>query len=82
MAPIVNSYRGFRVWPDNDLRQVVKSRIMEAVRKPIRKAREKFVENNEHQGTGVKSRILDLFISWTTGPKPISMSFKSLPPIA
>lgn len=45
----------------NDLRQIVKSRIMEAVRKPIRKACEKFVEDNEHRGPGVKSRILDLF---------------------
>jgi hypothetical protein len=44
-----------------ELRQIVKSRIMEVVRKPIRKACEKFVEDKEDRGSGVKLRILDLF---------------------
>ena len=44
-----------------ELRQIVKSRIMEVVRKPIRKACEKFVEDKADRGTGVKMRILDLF---------------------
>ena len=44
-----------------DLRQTVKLKISDAVRKPIRRACEKFVENGDHVGQGVKSRILELF---------------------
>ena len=44
-----------------DLRQTVKLKISEAVRKPIRRACENFVENGDHIGQGVKSRILELF---------------------
>jgi GTP-binding protein EngB required for normal cell division len=44
-----------------ELRQTVKSRILSAVRKPIKNACEKFVERNEHVGQGVKGRIIVLF---------------------
>jgi GTP-binding protein EngB required for normal cell division/gas vesicle protein len=44
-----------------ELRQTVKSRILSAVRKPIKNACETFVERNDHIGRGVKDRILDLF---------------------
>lgn len=44
-----------------ELRQTVKSRILSAVRKPIKNSCEKFVEKNEHIGQGVKGRIIDLF---------------------
>jgi hypothetical protein len=44
-----------------DLREVVKSRVSVAVRKPIKAACERFVKNGDHQGPGVKNRILELF---------------------
>lgn len=44
-----------------ELRELVKTKIVETIRKPIRSACEKFVESGNHIGPGVKSRILDLF---------------------
>jgi GTP-binding protein EngB required for normal cell division len=44
-----------------DLREVVKSRVSTVVRKPIKSACEKFVKNGDHQGPGVKNRIIELF---------------------
>jgi hypothetical protein len=44
-----------------ELRQVVKSRVMDVIRKPIKKACDKFVEAEEHRGVGAKTRILIMF---------------------
>jgi GTP-binding protein EngB required for normal cell division len=44
-----------------DLRQTVKTRVMDVVRAPIKKECEKFVAAGNDHGPGVKARILDLF---------------------
>lgn len=44
-----------------DLRQVVKTRILNVVRPPIKRQCEKFVESGDDIGPGVKQRILTLF---------------------
>jgi hypothetical protein len=44
-----------------ELRSVVKTEVVEAIEKPIRAVCKKFVDDNQHVGPGVKSRILDLF---------------------
>ncbi|MGM4892055.1 dynamin family protein [Tardiphaga sp. 839_C3_N1_4] len=44
-----------------DLRQLVKTRIMDVVRPPIKRECEKFVANGDDIGRGVKDRILNLF---------------------
>jgi len=45
----------------DDLRDVVKNRIVESIQKPIRNACEAFVEQGKHMGPGVKQRILEMF---------------------
>ncbi|MBK8803321.1 MAG: hypothetical protein IPN71_14930 [Fibrobacteres bacterium] len=45
----------------DDLRSLVKAKLLEEIRTPIRSACEKFVEEGDHQGPGVKARILFLF---------------------
>jgi len=45
----------------NELREQVKNTLIRKVEGPIRRKCEKFVNDNHHQGTGVKRRILDLF---------------------
>ena len=44
-----------------ELRDVVKIKIVETIQKPIRAACDKFVEEGRHIGPGVKYRILDMF---------------------
>ena len=44
-----------------DLRDIVKNKIVESIRQPIQKACEQFVKEERHVGSGVKSRILDMF---------------------
>jgi GTP-binding protein EngB required for normal cell division len=44
-----------------DLRETVKARVMNEVRKPIKRACEKFVKDGDDVGRGVKDRILNLF---------------------
>jgi hypothetical protein len=44
-----------------DLREVVKVKIVDVIQKPIRKACEDFVNEGNHIGAGVKARILELF---------------------
>jgi GTP-binding protein EngB required for normal cell division len=50
----------------DELRNTVKTKLLETIRKPIAKACEKFVEDGDARGPGVKSRILDLFESLAT----------------
>jgi hypothetical protein len=45
----------------NELRDEVKNTLIWKVEGPIRRKCEKFVDDNQDSGTGVKSRILDLF---------------------
>jgi hypothetical protein len=45
----------------NELRDQVKNTLIRKVEGPIRKKCEKFVNDNEDRGSGVKVRILDLF---------------------
>jgi GTP-binding protein EngB required for normal cell division len=45
----------------DDLRTVVKQKLMEVIKKPISKSCEQFVQRGEDIGPGVKSRILELF---------------------
>jgi GTP-binding protein EngB required for normal cell division len=45
----------------NDLRDQVKNQLIETIEPPIRLGCRKFVEKNDHIGTGVKRRILELF---------------------
>jgi hypothetical protein len=45
----------------DELRSTVKTKLLETIRKPIKKACEKFVEDGDARGPGVKSRILELF---------------------
>ena len=44
-----------------ELRQMVSERLVEKIEKPIRTRCKKFVEQNQHQGTGVRNRMLGLF---------------------
>src|SRR5690606_21913676 len=44
-----------------ELREVVKAKIGDAIERPIRKACEKFVQDGQSAGPGVKARILELF---------------------
>lgn len=44
-----------------DLRQIVKTRIMDVVRPPIKRECERFVASGDDIGRGVKDRILNLF---------------------
>jgi len=44
-----------------DLREVVKIKVVEVIEKPIRSRCKKFVETGDHIGPGVKHRILDMF---------------------
>jgi gas vesicle protein len=45
----------------DELRSTVKTKLLETIRKPIKKACENFVEDGDARGPGVKSRILELF---------------------
>lgn len=45
----------------DELRETVKNRLIEEIRKPIKGACERFVREGNDQGPGVKYRILDLF---------------------
>lgn len=45
----------------DELRNTVKTRLLETIRGPIKKACEKFVDDGDARGPGVKSRILELF---------------------
>jgi GTP-binding protein EngB required for normal cell division len=45
----------------DELRDTVKSRLLEEIRKPIKRSCEKFVSDGNDQGPGVKYRIIDLF---------------------
>lgn len=45
----------------DELRDTVKTKIVEQIRKPIRDACEKFVEAGHHVGAGVRERILSMF---------------------
>lgn len=45
----------------DELRNTVKTKLLETIRKPIKKACEKFVEDGDAKGPGVKMRILELF---------------------
>jgi GTP-binding protein EngB required for normal cell division len=45
----------------DELRNTVKTKLLETIRKPIKKACEKFVEDGDARGPGVKNRILELF---------------------
>jgi predicted GTPase len=45
----------------NDLREVVKNGLIEAIEGPIRRKCKQFVDRNEHLGRGTKDRILKLF---------------------
>lgn len=47
----------------DELRETVKVRLTEVIRKPIERACQKFVEEGEDYGAGVKLRILELFDS-------------------
>lgn len=47
----------------DELRATVKNRLNEAIQKPIRVACEKFVNDGDHIGPGVKFRIIELFSS-------------------
>lgn len=44
-----------------DLRNVVKVKVVESIERPIRDACKKFVDSGNHIGPGVKARILHLF---------------------
>ena len=45
----------------DELRETVKNRLVDEIRKPIKGACERFVREGNDQGPGVKYRILDLF---------------------
>lgn len=45
----------------DELRSVVKTKVVESIESPIRTACRKFVDEGNHIGPGVKDRILDLF---------------------
>jgi len=45
----------------DELREIVKAKLTDAIRKPIKAACEKFVNDGEDIGPGVKYRIMDLF---------------------
>jgi hypothetical protein len=45
----------------DELRNVVKVKVVESIERPIRDACEKFVAEGNHIGPGVKARILELF---------------------
>lgn len=45
----------------DELRKVVKSKLSEAIRGPVEQACKRFVKSGDDIGSGVKSRILDLF---------------------
>lgn len=45
----------------DELRDVVRKELRKAIESPIRKRCEKFVEDGDHVGRGVKNRILDMF---------------------
>ena len=45
----------------DELRDVVKQKLMDTIKKPIKKACEEFVERGDDIGPGVKLRILELF---------------------
>ena len=45
----------------NELREEVKNQLIHRIEKPIREKCKKFVARGQHIGTGVKSRILELF---------------------
>jgi GTP-binding protein EngB required for normal cell division len=45
----------------DELRETVKNRLIDEIRKPIKGACERFVREGNDQGPGVKYRILDLF---------------------
>ncbi len=45
----------------DELREIVKAKLNDAMRKPIKGACEKFVDNGEDIGPGVKNRIMELF---------------------
>lgn len=47
----------------DELRDIVKQKLMDVIKKPIKKACDEFVERGDDVGRGVKSRILDLFVS-------------------
>jgi len=44
-----------------DLRDVVKNKIVESIQQPIQNACEQFVKEGKHIGSGVKNRILEMF---------------------
>lgn len=45
----------------DELRKIVKSKLSEAIRGPVEQACKRFVKSGDDIGSGVKSRILDLF---------------------
>lgn len=45
----------------DEMRELVKNELTKTIRAPIKQACDDFVESGNHIGTGVKSRILDLF---------------------
>ncbi|MCC7334627.1 MAG: dynamin family protein [Pirellulaceae bacterium] len=45
----------------DDLRETVRAELCKAIEGPIRRKCQAFVRRNEHVGTGVRNRILDLF---------------------
>ena len=45
----------------DELRKTVKTKLLKTIRDPIKKACEKFVQDGDARGAGVKSRILELF---------------------
>ena len=45
----------------DELREEVKNSLIKKIKNPIRKRCESFVEKNQHIGSGVKQRIIDLF---------------------
>jgi GTP-binding protein EngB required for normal cell division len=45
----------------DELRNTVKTRLLDEIRKPIKRSCEKFVSDGNDQGPGVKYRIIDLF---------------------
>ena len=51
----------------NELREEVTSKLVQAIEPPIRRKCEAFVKKNQHVGTGVRNRILELFALQTIG---------------
>lgn len=50
----------------DELRNIVKQKLMDTIKKPIKKACEDFVGRGDDIGSGVKSRILELFENLST----------------